>query len=95
MNIKIKFNNSEEIEQIKKENELKGLYLIHIFDCKDEKFLVFSDNKPIENLSIEEKISILEAENADLREGLQAILRGDMQSLAYVLYPEDFINIEG
>ena len=39
-----------------------------------------------------EKISILEAENKSLKEGLQAILRGDMQSLAYALYPEDFIK---
>ena len=39
---------------------------------------------------IKEKISILEAENESLKEGLRAILRGDMQSLAYILYPEDF-----
>lgn len=39
---------------------------------------------------IQEKISILEAENENLKEGLRAILRGDMQSLAYILYPEDF-----
>ena len=38
------------------------------------------------------KISILEKENALLREGLQAVLSGDMQSLAYILYPEDFTN---
>lgn len=41
---------------------------------------------------IQKKISILEAENANLKEGLQAILSGDMQSLAYILYPEDFSN---
>ncbi len=43
--------------------------------------------------SLEEKISILEAENATLREGLQAVLSGDMQSLAYILYPEDFAGL--
>lgn len=42
---------------------------------------------------LEEKISILEAENANLREGLQAVLSGDMQSLAYILYPEDFTYV--
>ena len=35
--------------------------------------------------SAQNKISILE-------EGLQAVLSGDMQSLAYILYPEDFTN---
>lgn len=44
---------------------------------------------------MQEEISILEDENKSLREGLQAVLRGDMQSLAYILYPEDFNNIEG
>ena len=38
----------------------------------------------------QKKISILEAENESLKEGLRAVLRGDMQSLAYILYPEDF-----
>lgn len=51
--------------------------------------------EPTEIEKIQNKISILEAENEDLKEGLQAVLRGDMQSLAYVLYPEDFNNIEG
>ena len=41
---------------------------------------------------MESKISILEAENESLKEGLRAVLRGDMQSLAYILYPEDFDN---
>ena len=42
---------------------------------------------------IQKKISILEAENKSLRKGLQAVLSGDMQSLAYILYPEDFTNV--
>ena len=46
--------------------------------------------EPTEIEKIKEKISILEAENENLKEGLRAILRGDMQSLAYILYPEDF-----
>lgn len=46
--------------------------------------------EPTEIELIKEKISILEAENESLKEGLRAVLRGDMQSLAYILYPEDF-----
>ena len=42
---------------------------------------------------LRDEISILEAENATLREGLQAVLSGDMQSLAYILYPEDFTDV--
>lgn len=48
--------------------------------------------EPTEIEKIKEKISILEAENESLKEGLRAVLRGDMQSLAYILYPEDFDN---
>lgn len=39
------------------------------------------------------KISILEAENETLKESLKAILRGDMQTLAYNLYPEYFTEL--
>ena len=42
---------------------------------------------------LQNKISILEAKNKRLEEGLQAVLSGDMQSLAYILYPEDFADI--
>lgn len=48
--------------------------------------------EPTEIEIIQKKISILEAENENLKEGLRAVLRGDMQSLAYILYPEDFNN---
>ena len=65
----------------------------------ETKELIFSydelPQEPIEPTEIEimqEKISILEAENENLKEGLRAVLRGDMQSLAYILYPEDFDN---
>jgi hypothetical protein len=46
-----------------------------------------------EEEKIYDKISILEAKNKRLEEGLQAVLSGDMQSLAYILYPEDFADI--
>ena len=48
--------------------------------------------EPTEIEKIQEKISILEADIESLKEGLRAVLRGDMQSLAYILYPEDFDN---
>ncbi|MFR8972198.1 hypothetical protein [uncultured Romboutsia sp.] len=37
--------------------------------------------------------NILEAKNKRLEDGLQAVLRADIQSLAYALYPEDFTDI--
>lgn len=39
---------------------------------------------------LHDKISILKEENEQLRQGLKAILSGDVQTLAYILYPEDF-----
>lgn len=42
---------------------------------------------------IEEKRNIEKLTYEKLIEGLQAVLRGDMQELAYILYPEDFKNI--
>lgn len=66
----------------------------------ETKELIFSyeelPQEPVEPTEIEiiqEKISILEAKNKRLEEGLQAVLSGDMQSLAYILYPEDFADI--
>ena len=56
-----------------------------IYPSKDYSTLELLDNT-------ENKISILEEENEKLKEGLRAVLRGDMQSLAYLLYPEDFNN---
>lgn len=65
----------------------------------ETKELIFSyeelptpSQEPTEIEIIKGKISILEAENESLKEGLRAVLRGDMQSLAYILYPEDFDN---
>lgn len=84
------FKNEDELNELIKNNSDK--FLIEIADLKNCNFVVFSD-KELE-ADIEEnnskKISILESENSVLREGLQAVLRGDMQSLAYALYPEDF-----
>lgn len=42
---------------------------------------------------IEEKRNIEKLTYEKLIEGLQAVLRGDMQELAYILYPKDFKNI--
>lgn len=54
---------------------------------------IFEDIPRSESDIIQEKISILEGENKALREGLRAVLRGDMQGLAYALYPKDFTDI--
>lgn len=56
----------------------------------ENKEVVYKEIEKSEIEVIQGKISILEAENESLKEGLRAVLRGDMQSLAYILYPEDF-----
>lgn len=55
---------------------------------------VIYEDLPVDKTErFDSRISALEAENKSLKEGLQAVLNGDMQSLAYILYPEDFTNI--
>ena len=72
-----------------------GVYV----DLKTDELIFWYDpipepkQQPTWENEIDNKISILEAENATLREGLQAVLSGDMQSLAYILYPEDFTDV--
>ncbi len=39
------------------------------------------------------KIEIMQNKISTLEKGLQAVLSGDMQSLAYILYPEDFAGV--
>lgn len=43
----------------------------------------------LEDIPLSE-IEILTDKVGTLEEGLKAVLRGDMQTLAYILYPEDF-----
>ena len=64
--IKMWTNSEEEKNIILEEN--KDMYLIEHAKLYNEKYLIFSDSPPIEVLQKEqgEKISILEAENADL-----------------------------
>ena len=94
MEYKFNFKTEEEKEQIIKDNS--NLTLIKIALHLNESYLVFTDEEVIYDLTENEilgnKISILAAENESLKEGLRAVLRGDMQSLAYILYPEDFDN---
>jgi hypothetical protein len=63
---KINYYSEEEKNIILEEN--KDMYLIEHAKLYNEKYLIFSDSPPIEVLQKEqgEKISILEAENADL-----------------------------
>lgn len=63
---KINYYSEEEKNIILEEN--KDMYLIEHAKLYNEKYLIFSDSPPIEVLQKEqgEKISILEAKNADL-----------------------------
>ena len=92
MEFKYVFTNEKEKEDLINKNS--HLTLIKIAYHLNENYLIFTDEEIIyeltENEILGNKISILEAENESLKEGLRAILRGDMQSLAYILYPEDF-----
>ena len=95
MEYKFTFKTEEEKEQLIKDNST--LILIKIAYHLGEKYLIFTDEEVIYELTETEilgnKISILEAKNKRLEEGLQAVLSGDMQSLAYILYQEDFEDI--
>lgn len=95
MEYKFNFKTEEEKEELIKANT--NLTLIKIAYHLKENFLIFTDEEIIYDLTETEilgnKISILEAENKSLREGLQAVLRGDMQSLSYILYPKDFAGV--
>lgn len=94
---KIKFEDDKELYSILDKN--KDKYIIKIERTSLDNILLLSDtNTSPELLLLElynqsDKISILEAENKSLREGLQAVLSGDMQNLAYILYPEDFTDV--
>ena len=83
MLLTVEFNTEQEKEEIINQNLDK--YLIEEKYLLSGNFLIFTNAPTLEN-----KISILEAENENLKEGLRAVLRGDMQSLAYILYPQDF-----
>ena len=85
MLLTVEFNTEQEKEEIINQNLDK--YLIEEKYLLSGNFLIFTNAPTLEN-----KISILEAENENLKEGLQAVLRWDMQSLAYILYPNDFSN---
>lgn len=52
-----------------------------------EKYLYDLENPPIKELTFEEKVEII-------IENQKAILAGDMQTLAYNLYPNDFNKSE-
>lgn len=93
---KLEFLNDEDKNNLINQN--KDMYVIAIEFGLKHNYITFSDTPlPEPEYDIwgtikeqENKISILEAENENLKEGLRAVLRGDMQSLAYILYPEDF-----
>ncbi len=91
---KYELKNNNELDLLISEN--KDKYLIEVNYLLNKNIIAIFSSEP-KPLTLEQiftkKISILEAENATLREGLQAVLSGDMQSLAYILYPEDFTDV--
>ena len=86
---------SDRVEFIAIESELRESYkdkVSNIEKLAEIRCEYYNNNAPMTVIELQNKISILEAENESLKEGLRAVLRGDMQSLAYILYPEDFDN---
>lgn len=80
------FTTEEEKNHIVNNNSDKEIIALHY----DINFGYIDFSSETEMQVLQNKISILEAENENLKEGLRAVLRGDMQSLAYILYPQDF-----
>lgn len=92
MKYKFQYNSEEELLELKKEHSDKVVTEVEILFSGN--FVTFDDdNFLVQSKLNSNKISILEAQNANLREGLQAVLSGDMQGLAYILYPEDFTYV--
>ncbi|MFR6246255.1 MAG: hypothetical protein ACLUL3_07545 [Romboutsia timonensis] len=83
------FTTEEEKNHIVNNNSDKEIIALHY----DINFGYIDFSSETEMQVLQNKISILEAKNKRLEEGLQAVLSGDMQSLAYILYPEDFADI--
>ena len=66
MRCKYKFDTYEELEILKAKNEDK--FFIEILYIYNEKYAVFSTTKPsLDNITLENKISILEGENKNLK----------------------------
>ncbi len=92
MKYKFQYNSEEELLKLKEEHSDKALIKIEILFSGN--FVTFDDDMlMIETIKNSKKISTLETESKSLKEGLQAVLNGDMQSLAYILYPEDFTDV--
>lgn len=66
----------------------KGMNRIIISDITDKDVFTIEDIDMFE--CIVEASGHVETNVEMLRKGLEAVLRGDMQTLAYILYPEDF-----
>lgn len=72
--------------------------LYNLGKITEEDFKLITDELPNEKVippkskvnELQDKISILTDENEQLKQGLKAVLSGDVQTLAYILYPEDF-----
>lgn len=82
--------------------QIKGYYKIPVsvpyleVEIPEGKILVsvnIETKEPIYEDIPKSDIEILRDKISILEEGLQAVLSGDMQSLAYILYPKDFTNV--
>ena len=88
MSIKLQYEEIHTEHGIFTSNTHLGLTAQEVY----EKWLYNKENpKPIQP-TLEEIVAMLQEENQLLRENQKAILAGDMQTLAYNLYPEDFEN---
>ena len=90
MSIKLQYEEIHTEHGIFTSNTHLGLTAQEVY----EKWLYNKENpKPIQP-TLEEIVAMLQEENQLLRENQKAILAGDMQTLAYNLYPEDFKDIK-
>ena len=90
MSIKLQYEEIHTEHGIFTSNTHLGLTAQEVY----EKWLYDKENpKPIQP-TLEEIVAMLQEENQLLRENQKAILAGDMQTLAYNLYPEDFKDIK-
>ena len=82
-------NRVTEIQEVDIIKNILGLPYNTTFEEVAEAYLkTLNNSTQIEELNKDELLE----ENRMLRESLKAILAGDMQTLAYNLYPEDFDN---
>lgn len=93
MEYKFTFNTEKEKEQLIKDNSNLTLIKIAYHLGEGEKYLIFTDKETIYELTeteiLENKISILEAENKSLKEGIIEFLSTNDSTKLIKLISED------